>query len=161
MEKAKAVIHDVALALVVGGIAAVGVAAGAIFGSSPTREIAGQIGNDLFGTLGPAVLGLSLVVLAARLLLQSGEPTSRVRTASLICAVLMALMAAVLALWLTPRMNTIWTGSPHAPDGSGLDPGVRGGFMILHGISNLLYLGIMLLGITQIILRTLLSRARG
>lgn len=152
MLKAAAVVHVLALALMAGGIAGIGLAAGVIFGRAPTREVAGQIGNTLFARLGPAVLVLSLVAMAARILLHRGEPPSWWRAASTILAVLTAVLAAAVALWLTPRMNAIWSTAPHAEDGSGLLGDARSRFLMLHGISNLLYMSIMILGAVQLAL---------
>lgn len=150
MLRAAAVLHDLSYALLAGGIAGIGLAAGSIFGKAPTREIAGQIGNALFARLGPAVLFLALLALACRIYLQASEPPTAWRTASLVLAVVVAALAAGVALWLTPVMNGIWHGSSHAVDGSGLIGDERKRFLMLHGISNLLYMGIMILGAVQL-----------
>lgn len=151
-------VHDLALALMIGGIAGVGLAIAMTFARAPSREVAGQIGNAVFGVLGPSVLVASLVVLVTRVLVQRSEAPSTARTASLSLAIVTALLAAIVALWLTPRMSALWTGGAHAPDGSGLTGPDRSRFLSLHGVSNLLYLAILLLSAAQLVLGSLRSR---
>ena len=149
------ILQDLSLALLVGGIAAVSVAAFVLFDTAPTHEIAGQIGNELFAALGPVLLGVALVNLAARLGLMSREPASFLRTVSLVLATSGVLVAGAIALWLTPRLGVIWTAGAHAPDGSGLagDASIR--FARLHGLAGLSYMTLLLIGIASIFLRNL------
>ena len=153
MIRTSGILHDLSFALMAGGIAGIGLAAGSIFGKAPTREIAGQIGNDLFARLGPAILILSFLALATRLVLHRSEPPSGWRTTAMVLAVVTAALAVAVALWLTPVMNSIWHGTSHAIDGSGLVSDERKRFLMLHGISNLFYMGIMLLSASELALR--------
>ncbi len=155
MLKAAAAIHDLALAIMAGGIAGVGLSIAITFARAPSREIAGQIGNVILGILGPALLGASLVVLAARMLLHRAETPSAARAAALVLAIVTALLAALLALWLTPRMGAIWATGDHAADGSSLTGEDRTRFLKLHGFSNLLYMAVMLLAAAQLVLGSL------
>lgn len=147
------ILHDLSLGLLAGGIAGIGLAVNILFDRAPSREIAGQIGNVIFSRLGPSSFALALIVLASRLYLNRIEPPSRMRTASVAICVVMAILAAVVALWLTPRMGAIWRSAPHAPDGTGLTGVDRSRFIALHVGANLAYLVIFLLGTAQIALR--------
>ncbi|HET6373204.1 MAG TPA: DUF4149 domain-containing protein [Candidatus Polarisedimenticolia bacterium] len=151
-------LHDLSLALVVGGIAGAAVSALALFGKAPSREVAGEVGQLLFQRLGQGVLILSMVVLVTRLVLARSEPATTTRTVSVLLAAAALALSAVVALWLTPRMGVIWTASPHAPDGSGLLAEDRRLFMALHGIANLCYISILVMGAAQIALRAVARR---
>ncbi len=158
MLKAAGAIHDLALAVMAGGIAGVGLAMAVTFARAPSREIAGQIGNAVFGILGPAVLTVSLVALATRIYVHGAESPSAARSASLVLAIVTVLLGALLALWLTPRMGTLWTSGAHGSDGSGLAGKDRMRFLRLHGVGNLLYLAILTLSVAQIVLSSVRKR---
>lgn len=145
-------IHDLAVALLVGGIAGGSLSAIVLFRKAPTREVAGEVGQAIFNLLGIVVLSLSIVLLASRILLQRREPPSKSRSMALALSVACAAAACAIALWLTPAMGAIWESAPHAADGSGLAGEARGSFMRLHGLANLCYL-ILLLSAAGIILR--------
>ena len=57
-------LHHVSIVLMTGGIAGVGLAATVLFQKASSREVAGQIGNVIFGRLAPSVMVLSAVILA-------------------------------------------------------------------------------------------------
>lgn len=138
------VVHDLALCLILGGIAGTALCAGVLFERAPSREIAGHLGSVIFGRLGPAVLVLALVVVGTRLML-SRDGSVRGRRLSLVLAAAMTAVAMVVSIWLTPQMITIWNEAPHAPDGSGLLGEDRARFFMLHGMTNLGYIAIGLL----------------
>lgn len=146
-------LHDLALAILVGSVAGVGLSAITLFDRAPSREFAGQIGNAIFEMFGLMVLVLSLVVLASRFAIHRNEAPSAARLAALAISVMIVLMAAVIALWLTPVMGRIWATAAHAPDGSGLVGDERSRFMMLHGIGNLGYVSIMLMGALLVVMR--------
>ena len=148
-----AIVHDLSLALLVGGIAGVGLCANLLFARAPSREIAGQVGNAIFGRLGPGVLVLSVAVLITSLLLHRGGAPSGRRTGLVLLAGAMVVIAAVTALWLTPRMGALWASGAHAADGSGLIGDDRSRFLVLHIISNVAYLAVMLMGAALVLLR--------
>ena len=158
MTKIASVIHGLALALLAGGIAGIVLAIDIVFDRAPSREIAGQIGNVIFGRLAPAVLGLSLLALGARIVMQGADSPSWGRTVALVAAILTVLIAAVIAFWLTPSMNLIWKEGLHAADGSGLAGDDRTRFLTMHIWSAVLYLGILSLAALQITLTAIRSR---
>jgi hypothetical protein len=153
--------HDLALALLVGGLAGVFVSVGTLFARAPTREIAGQVGNAIFGRLAPAAVLLAAIVLGARLRLHRGEPASARRSLALVLAAAIALTVAAAALYLTPRMSAIWTAAPHAADGSGLAGEDKVHFLRLHILSNLSYLAALLAGIALILAGAIVPSPRG
>ncbi|HEY3177099.1 MAG TPA: DUF4149 domain-containing protein [Candidatus Polarisedimenticolia bacterium] len=136
-------IHDLTLALVVGGIFGGAFSAVILFREAPSREVAGRVGQAIFDLLGIVVFGLSLVLLASRAFLLRTEPPSRARSVALALSVACVLLACAIALGLTPAMGRIWRTAPHAPDGSGLVEAARVPFMRLHGIANLSYLALL------------------
>lgn len=142
------IVHDLCLALLIGGIATIFMVAIILFNQAPNHEIAGHIGNVIFGITGPGVFVLVLLMLATRLLLRKKERSLRVHSFSLALAVAGAILSGVVALWITPRMDLIWLTSRHALDGSGLVGDDRARFMALHGMANGAYLAIWLMGIT-------------
>lgn len=144
-------IHDLALALMVGGVAGGAIAALILFERAPTREVAGQIGQTIFDRLGVIVLALALAVVLARLLLRRLQPASRTLP-GLPQAVICVILAGLIALWMTPAMHALWVGAPHAEDGSGLTGEAKSRFMRLHGAANLAYIAILLAGSWQIAL---------
>ncbi|MFQ5701704.1 MAG: DUF4149 domain-containing protein [Acidobacteriota bacterium] len=148
------VVHDLCLALLIGGIASILMVAFILFRQAPNHEIAGHIGNVLFGIVGHGVFVLALLVLVASLLLRRREASRRVQSITVSLAGVCALVAGVLALWITPRMNTIWLTTRHALDGSGLMGDDRARFMALHGMANSAYLAIWLACITLLVLRS-------
>jgi len=148
-----AILHDLSLALLVGGIAGVGFCVNLLFARAPSREIAGQVGNAIFARLGPGVLALSVALLVTSLLLHRGGPPSGRRIVSVLLAGAIVAVAAVTALWLTPRMGAIWASGAHAADGSGLLGDDRRRFLVLHIISNVAYLAVMLMGVALVLLR--------
>jgi hypothetical protein len=154
------VLHGLALALLTGGIAGVGLAVGVLFQRAPSREIAGQVGNATFSRLGPAVLALAAIVLAARVYLHRAEPPSGIRTTSLVLAVAIVAVAALVALGITPRMAALWAAGAHAADGSGLTGEDRGRFVALHALANAAYLVLLACGAALIVL-TSIRRAAG
>jgi hypothetical protein len=156
-----AILHDLSLALLVGGIAGVGFCVNLLFSRAPSREIAGQVGNAIFGRLGPGVLALSVTLLITSLLLHRGGPPSGRRTVSLLLAGAIVAVAAVTALWLTPRMGALWASGVHAADGSGLIGDDRRRFLALHIISNVAYLMVMLMGVALELLRSWGPRLTG
>lgn len=143
-----------ALGLQVGGIAVASAAAFVLFDRAPNREIAGHIGMGIFELLAAVVLALTLIVLAGRLFLRRGEPASRASSAGLVLAVACCVLALAIALWLTPQMARIWESAPHAADGAGLTGEDRRRFMALHGIGNLAYQLILVMGAAQVVLGT-------
>jgi hypothetical protein len=147
-------LHDLALSLIAGGIAGTALCAWILFDRSPEREVAGQIGAGIFGALGPAVLILSLILIAARMVLQRAEPGGPSRTLSLHLAAGIAVLSAIAALWLTPRMLAIWSEAPHAQDGSGLMGEARAEFFMLHGLGNIAYLAVAAMAAVMIVLRS-------
>jgi hypothetical protein len=151
-----AAFHDLALALLTGGLAGVFLAVGILFEKAPSREIAGQVGNVIFGRLGPAALTLAVIVFATELILVRGKERGG-RTA-LILSLLTFLMVGAAALFLTPRMTGIWLQSPHAPDGTGLMGEEKRRFLAMHVASNLAYMGALLAGVGRIVLRAIGSR---
>ncbi len=142
-------LHDLALCLLLGGVAGTALCAGVLFDRAPTREIAGQIGSAIFGRLGPSVLVLTLVVLGSKLLLPRSGGAWRL---PMIMACGMTAVALVIALWLTPRMISIWNEAPHAQDGSGLLGEDRRRFFMLHGMTNVGYVAIAILSAIQVAL---------
>ncbi len=140
------ILHDLCIALLVGGLAAVFVAAFLLFEVAPNREIAGQVGNALFNLLGPGTLGVVVFLLATRLILNRAE-TGRAPRAMTWLAVAAILPAAIDALWLTPAMDVIWKTAAHAADGSGLEGEARARFMALHGAGSACYLAMWLIGL--------------
>lgn len=148
-------LHDLGLALLVGGIASAAVAALTLFEQAPTREIAGQIGQVIFQRLGWVVLAASVAVLLTRLALARGEPASKTRSAAMTLSCLCVGLALLVVLIITPRMASIWYSVPHASDGSGLTGDDRRAFMALHGVANLSYMSMMALGAVQIVIRAL------
>ena len=148
-------IHDMGLALQVGGIAAAAVAAITLFEIAPTREIAGQVGQVIFERLGYIVLAASVAVLLTRWALGREEPMSKSRTAALVLAALSVGLALLVVLLITPRMAAIWHSAPHAQDGSGLTGDDRRAFMQLHGVANLSYMSMMVGGAVQIVLQAM------
>ena len=148
-------LHDLCLALLVGGIAAAAVAAVTLFEIAPTREIAGQVGQVIFERLGYIVLAASVAVLLTRWALGRGEPASKSRSAALALASLSVGLALLVVLFITPRMEAIWHSAPHAQDGSGLTGDDRRDFMRLHGVANLSYMSMMAAGALQIVLRAM------
>ena len=155
MLKLAAVIQNLALALMAGSIAGVGLAAFVLFAEAPSREIAGQVGNVIFARLGPAILALSGLSLGARAILHRTQRPTGGRATAFILAVVVAVLAGVVALWLTPTMVDIWHAAPHADDGSGLIGDERSRFLMLHGITNLFYMGIMIICALQLVLDSL------
>ena len=146
-------VHDVALALLAGGIAGVGMAVTVLFAKAPSREVAGQIGSATFARLGPVVLLLAMVVFGARLVTGAGATGSAgLRRLGLSLSGVALALAAVNAVWLTPRMVGLWNEGPHAADGTGLAEPARHRFLALHGMSNLAYLAILLLCLALLIL---------
>ena len=152
-------LHDLGLALLVGGIASALVAALTLFERAPSREIAGQVGQVIFERLGWVVLAASAIVLVTRLLLRREEPASRQGAAALTLASLCVGLALLVVLFITPRMASIWYSAQHAADGSGLSGDDRRAFMSLHGVANLSYMSMMVAGAVQIVLRAV-GRAR-
>ena len=146
-------IHDLAVALLAGGIAGGSLSAIVLFRKAPTREVAGEVGQAIFDLLGIVVLSLSIVLLASRILLQREETPSWKRSTALALSVICAAAACVIALWLTPAMGAIWESGPHAADGSGLAGDARASFMRLHGMANLSYLILLLSSAGMILLR--------
>lgn len=146
-------LHDLGLALLFGGIASALVAAVTLFEHAPTREIAGQVGQVVFQRLGWVVLGASAVVFATRLFLTRTEPAGRARSAALTLASICLGVSLLVVLVITPRMAAIWYSVPHAPDGTGLTGDDRRLFMTLHGVANLSYTSMMVMGAAQIVLR--------
>lgn len=137
------VLHDLALGLILGGIAGTALCAGVLFDLAPSREVAGRIGSAIFGRLGPSILALTLIVLATHLLQSRGASRHGERL-SMVLVLAMTGVAVVVSLWLTPRMIAIWNEAPHAPDGSGLVGEDRGRFFMMHGMTNLGYIAIAL-----------------
>ncbi len=154
-------VHLLALALLAGGLAGVFIAVSTLFQNAPTREIAGQVGNAIFGRVALLALPLALIVLGTSLWLHRRTPASASRTLSLVLSVVSALAVGTAALYLTPRMSAIWTASPHAADGSGLMPAERSRFLTLHILGNLSYLTALVSGIALILLRSLSRRGDG
>jgi hypothetical protein len=150
-------LHHVSIVLMTGGIAGVGLAATVLFQKASSREVAGQIGNVIFGRLAPSVMVLSAVILATAIPIYRSQSISWNRTLSLGLAVAIFLMAAVVTFWLTPRMGAIWNSATHAGDGSGLTGEPYKQFMMMHGISNLVYIGVLLSGLVM----TVLAAVRG
>jgi hypothetical protein len=148
-------VHDLALALLVGGLAGVFVSVGTLFARAPTREIAGQVGDAIFGRIAPAAVLLAAIVLAGRLRLHRVEAASARRSLSLVLAAALALAVGAAALYLTPRMSAIWTSAPHAADGSGLAGDDKVLFLRLHILSNLSYLAALLAGVALILARAI------
>lgn len=151
-------LHDLALAIQVGGIVGVGLSVWVLFARAPSREIAGRIGGEIFGLLAPAVLLLASIVFGARLVLRSGDALARPFGLTIASAAL--IIAAANALWLTPRMAAIWAAGAHAADGSGLAGEDRHRFLMLHGISNVAYLAILLLSVGLMLLGSRRSSTR-
>jgi len=145
-------IHDLALAFLTGGLAGVFLSVNLLFDRAPSREIAGQVGNAIFGRLGPAALTLALVLLGSRLAMGRLGEGDR---ASLVLAALIVLAVGAAALVLTPRMSAIWTSSPHAPDGSGLADEAKRRFLALHIMSNLAYMAALLSGAALVVVRAI------
>src|SRR5678816_3687544 len=146
-------LHDLALALMTGGIVGVGLSVSVLFARAPSRDVAGQIGGGIFGAVGPYVLLLGSIVCGARLLMRTTEPASRVGLFATAASALVVIIAALNVFWLTPRMRLIWESASHAADGSGLQGEPRREFLALHGLSNLAYLSILLIGLLLILLR--------
>lgn len=153
--KAAAALHDLSLALIVGGIAGAGFAVSMLFDLAPSHEIAGQVANPTFGRLGPAVALLAVVLFATEMILRRARPASATGTASIILHAVLLALALALAFWLTPRLVDLWHTGAHAADGSGLEGEARRRFMMLHGIGNLIYLAILAGGIGIVVLRAL------
>jgi len=153
-------VYDLALAVLVGSIIGVSVAAIALFDRAPSREFAGQVGSAVFDMMGMMALALSLLILAARFLIRRREPFSVTGAVVTGLAVLAALVSAAIALWITPVMDAIWAEAPHAPDGSGLVGPERARFMWLHGLSSASYLALVVIGALMILNRSLTRPAR-
>jgi hypothetical protein len=153
-----AVVRDLCLAFLVGGLGAVFIAAIILFDRAPSREVAGEIGQALFNELGPVVFIVTLFLLGGYVLLRRTEPSPATGVVSLVLAGACVLIAALIALWLTPRMDVIWETAPHAEDGSGLAGEERTRFMTLHGIASASYLSIWLAGIALLVLRSFGSK---
>ncbi|MGH9868111.1 MAG: DUF4149 domain-containing protein [Candidatus Polarisedimenticolia bacterium] len=135
------------LGWVAGAILGGAVAAVLLFQAAPSREVAGQVGQVVFNWLGRVVLVLMLVGLISRFLLDrpgaGGEAPRRTGSLDLWLTAAACAAAAVLALWITPAMDEIWTTAPHDPAGSGLMGADKSRFMRLHGVGNLLYLTLL------------------
>jgi uncharacterized protein DUF4149 len=143
-------LHDLALALVAGGIAGVALCVSLLFARAPSREVAGQIGSAIFGHLGSPMLLLATIVFGARLVMRSRRAAGAGGSVALAASALLLCLAALSALWLTPEMTAIWTAGAHAADGTGLIGEDRRRFLMLHGTSNLAYLGMLALSVLLI-----------
>lgn len=152
-----AVIHDLALALMVGSVAGAAVGAIVLFEHAPSREVAGEVGNAIFDAVGPLVAALSILVLLAGLPLRRLEPRPRVRATSTTLSLICVVAALLILFWFMPRMDAIWASAPHAPDGSGLVPEARARFMQLHGMANVCFLTVFFGGSLLVVLRAVRS----
>jgi hypothetical protein len=157
MLKVFAIIHDLCLALLVGGLGAVFVAAFLLFETAPNHEIAGQVGQAIFNVVGPGTLVVTILMAASRAFLKSGVAPARLARLGTGLTVIALLLAAVIALWLTPAMAVIWRTAPHAPDGSGLTGDDFTRFMSLHGTGSASYLGILLIAAALLVMRSVAS----
>ena len=153
MLKLCAVIHDLCLALLVGGLGAVFVAAFVLFDAAPDHEIAGQIGQALFNLLGPGTLGVTLLLLATRAYLRTVVAAPRFAGIGTGLAVVAVILAGGIAFWLTPAMDVIWKTAPHANDGTGLAGEDYTRFMRLHGMGSASYLAIWLIAAVLLAMR--------
>jgi len=158
MMKLCAVVHDLCLALLVGGLGAVFVAAFILFEAAPDHETAGQIGQAIFNLVGPGTLAVTLLLLGTRAALKTAVAPARLAAAGTALAVLAVLLAGVIALWLTPAMDSIWKTAPHAADGSGLEGEHYTRFMRLHGMGSASYLAILLIGFVLLASRSIAGR---
>ncbi len=154
MLKLCAVIHDLCLALLVGGLGAAFVAAFVLFDAAPNHEIAGQVGQAIFNLLGPGTLVVTILLVASRAFLGSGVAPARLSRIGTALAVLTVLLAAAIALWLTPAMDVIWRTGPHAPDGTGLAGEDHARFMRLHGAGSASYLAVWLIAVVLLMMRS-------
>ena len=157
MLKLCAIIHDLCLALLVGGLGAVFVAAFVLFDAAPNHEIAGQVGQAIFNLVGPGTLVVTILLVASRAFLKSSVAPARLSRVGTGLSVIAVLVAAAIALWLTPAMDVIWKTAPHAPDGSGLAGEDYARFMKLHGAGSASYLAIMLIAVVLLAMRSATS----
>ena len=151
-------LHHVALVLLTGGIAGIGLAVTVLFQRASSREAAGQIGNAIFGRLAPGALLLSAVILATAIPIYRNSSASWNRTVSVALAIAMFLLALGVTFWLTPKMSAIWASGAHADDGTGLAGDSRKQFLMLHGISNLAYIGMLVSGLVMTVLAAISDR---
>jgi len=157
MLKLCAIIHDLCLALLVGGLGAVFVAAFVLFDAAPNHEIAGQVGNALFNLLGLGTLAVTIILMASRAFLRANVAPARLSGIGTGLTVIAVLLSAAIAFWLTPGMDVIWKTAPHAPDGSGLAGEDYARFMKLHGAGSASYLAIMLIAVVLLAMRSAVS----
>ncbi len=157
MTRLAIVLRDLALVLLVGGTLGVSTAALVVFDEAPTREIAGRIGMSVFDVASRAILLAAAVLVAAGIVLRRREPSPGNRI-NLFLSTGVFVVAALIALWLTPAMGEIWATAPHDPAGGGLAGEERRRFMMMHGIGNLGYLAIVVAGIVLVILRPRAAR---
>jgi len=139
------------LIVLVGGTLGVATSAIIVFDKAPTREIAGQIGTSVFDMLSRVVFVAAVILLTASIVIRRREPSLRSRI-NLFLSVAIFVVASLIALWLTPGMGHIWSTAQHDPAGGGLIGEERSRFMMLHGIGNLGYLSIVVMGIVLTIL---------
>lgn len=157
MLKLCAVIHDLCLALLVGGLGAVFIAAFVLFDAAPNHEVAGQVGNALFNLLGPGTLAVTILLTAMRMFLKTAVTPRGLSAITTGLAVIAVLLAGVIAFWLTPVMDTLWKTAPHAPDGSGLSGEDYTRFMSYHGAGSASYLAVWLIAIVLLVMRAATS----
>lgn len=151
MNRLSIIVRALSLTVLVGMTLGVASAAIIVFDKAPTREIAGQIGVSAFGLLSRIVFVAAVILLAVSIVIRRRHPSLRSKL-NLFLSTGIFVVAAILALWLTPGMVYIWETAPHDPAGGGLIGEDRSRFMMLHGIGNLGYLAIVAVGIALTIL---------
>jgi len=151
--KAVTIVHDLVVAMLAGGLATASVAAFILFDRAPSKEIAGQIGQTIFEIVGRGTFALALVLLACRLILARGDDPRVKRRAAMVMTALIVVVAAVIALWVTPALGEIWREGRHAEDGSGLAGADKEAFMARHGLGSAGYLVLILTSMGLIAMR--------
>lgn len=153
MSRFVSIVHDMAAAFLMAGVATSSAAALILFDRAPSREVAGQIGQTIFEVVGRGTFAMALVLLACRLAIGRQEPRRASGTVALALVVVMVVASGLIALWITPALGEIWRNGEHAADGSGLVGADRAAFGSRHGMGSAAYLVILVCAAVTIGLR--------
>jgi hypothetical protein len=144
-------VYALLLALLVGAQAGVGgIVAPALFDTLRDRSLAGTVAGEIFARLGWLALGVLVVLLGLRIVLDRARRHAAPRWVVGALGAMLGLTA-LAHLWIRPWIAAVRATIQAAGGFELCDPALRARFGLLHGVSSLLFLAAALLGVALLL----------